>query len=131
MFKRVNHIGLAVKDVDQATKLWTEKFGVTAEPAVIEGNMKIVMLHVGDVLVELIGAVGNEGVMAKFLEKRGEGLHHICFEVEDIRAAMKELTDEGIPLVDKEPREGAEGLIAFLHPKATHGTLTEICQVRD
>lgn len=131
MFKRVNHIGLAVKDIDEATKLWTETFGVTAEPPVIEGNMKIVMLHVGDALVELLGAIGDGGVMAKFLENRGEGIHHICFEVEDISAAMKELAEKGIQLVDKEPREGAEGLIAFLHPKSTKGTLTEIVQVRD
>lgn len=131
MFKKVNHIGLAVKNIDEATKLWTETFGVRADPPVIEGNMKIVMLHVGEVLVELLGAIGDEGVMANFLKKRGEGMHHICFEVEDINAAMKELAEKGIQIVDKEPREGAEGLIAFLHPKSTNGALTEICQVRD
>ena len=68
MFKRVNHIGLAVKDIDQSTKLWTETFGVTAEPPVIEGNMKIVMLHVGDVLVELLGAIGDDSSREPLLQ---------------------------------------------------------------
>ena len=130
MFKNVNHIGIGVKDIEQATRLWTEKFGVEAEPPVTEGDMQIVMLQVGNVLVELIAPVGDRGVMAKFLEKKGEGIHHICFEVENIYSAMEELTDKGLELIDKEPREGAEGKIAFLHPKSTNGVLTEIVQTR-
>jgi len=130
MFKKVNHIGIGVRDLEQATKLWIETFGVEARPTVTEGDMKIAMLPLGDLLVELLAPVGDQGVMAKFLEKRGEGLHHVCFEVDDIRAAMKELADKGIEVIDKEPREGAEGLIAFLHPKSTFSVLTEIVQVR-
>lgn len=130
MFKRLNHIGIGVKDAEQVAKLWTEVFGVEARSPVTEGDMKVVMLQLGDVLVELIAPASNQGVMAKFLEKRGEGLHHVCFEVDNIHSAMKELTAKGIELIDKEPREGAEGKIAFLHPKSTHGVLTEIVQVR-
>ena len=131
MFKKVNHIGIGVKDLEKATKLWTEAFGVKANPPVEEGDMRIVMLRLGDLLVELIAPAGETGVMAKFLEKRGEGIHHICYEVDNIRSAMDELASKGIELVDKEPREGVEGLIAFLHPKSTNGALTEIVQVRD
>jgi methylmalonyl-CoA/ethylmalonyl-CoA epimerase len=88
------------------------------------------MMKLGDVLVELIAPTGDKGVVAKFLEKRGEGFHHICYEVEDVYSAMKELAAKGMDIVDKEPREGAEGKIAFLHPKGTQGVLTEIVQVR-
>ncbi len=130
MFKGVNHIGIGVRDIEQATKLWTEVFGVEAEPPVTEGDMKIIMLHVGSVLVELIAPIGDKGVMAKFLEKRGEGIHHVCFEVDNVHSAMEELAAKGVELIDKEPREGAEGKIAFLHPKSTYGVLTEIVQVR-
>ncbi len=130
MFKRINHIGIAVRDIEQATKLWTEVFGVEAKPPVTEVDMKIVMLPLGDVLVELVAPIGDKGVMAKFLEKRGEGIHHVCFEVDNIYSAIEELAAKGIEVVDKEPREGAEGKIAFLHPKSTYGVLTEIVQVR-
>jgi len=105
-------------------------FGAQAKPPITEGDMKIVMIPLGDILVELIAPAGDRGVMAKFLERRGEGLHHLCFEVENIHSAMKELAAEGMELIDKEPREGAEGKIAFLHPKSTYGVLTEIVQVR-
>lgn len=130
MLKKLNHIGICVKNVEQAAKLWTEVFGAQAKPPITEGDMKIVMIPLGDILVELIAPVGDRGMMARFLEKRGEGLHHLCFEVENIYSAMKELAAEGMELIDKEPREGAEGKIAFLHPKSTHGVLTEIVQVR-
>jgi methylmalonyl-CoA epimerase len=130
VFKKLNHIGIGVKNVEQAAKLWTEVFGVKAKPPMIEGEMKVVMIPLGDILVELIAPVGDQGVIARFLEKRGEGIHHLCFEVEDIYSAMKELAAKGMELVDKEPREGAEGKIAFLHPKSTYGVLTEIVQVR-
>ena len=130
MFKRLNHIGIGVRDIEQAAKLWTEVFGVKANPPVTEEDMKVVMLPVGDITVELLAPVGDQGVMARFLEKRGEGLHHLCFEVDDIHSAMEELAAKGTELVDKEPREGAEGKIAFLHPKSTFGVLTEIVQVR-
>jgi methylmalonyl-CoA epimerase len=129
VFKKLNHIGIGVRDAEQAARLWTEVFGVKAKPPVTERDMKVVMIPIGDILVELIAPIG-EGVMAKFLEKRGEGLHHLCFEVDDIYSAMKELTAKGMELIDKEPREGAEGKIAFLHPKSTYGVLTEIVQVR-
>jgi methylmalonyl-CoA epimerase len=130
VFKRLNHIGIGVRDVDQAAKLWTDLFGVKARPPVTEADMKTVMLSLGDVMVELLAPVGDQGVMAKFLEKRGEGLHHVCFEVDDIYSAMEELTAKGVELIDREPREYGEGKTAFIHPKSTHGVLTEIVQVQ-
>ncbi len=130
MFKKLNHIGIGVRNVEEAAKLWTEVFGAKAKPPVTERDMKVVMVPIGDIMVELIAPIGDQVVMAKFLEKRGEGLHHLCFEVDDIYSAMKELVAKGMELIDKEPREGAEGKIAFLHPKSTYGVLTEIVQVR-
>ena len=130
MLKRVNHIGIAVRNMDEAREFWRKKFGVEAPPPITEGDMQICMMKLGDVLVELIAPIGNKGIMAKFLEKRGEGFHHICYEVENVYSAMKELAANGLEIVDKEPREGAEGKIVFLHPKGTQGVLTEIVQVR-
>ncbi len=131
MLKRVNHIGIAVKNMDEARDFWQKKFGVESPPPITERDMHICMIKLGNVLVELISPIGNEGVVAKFLQKHGEGFHHICYEVENIYEAMKELSERGLELVDKEPREGAEGKIAFLHPKGTQGVLTEIVQVRE
>jgi len=130
MLKRVNHIGIAVRNMDEAREFWHKKFGVEAPPPITEGDMQICMMKLGDVLVELIAPIGNKGIMAKFLEKRGEGFHHICYEVENVYSAMKELAAKGLEIVDKEPREGAEGKIVFLHPRGTQGVLTEIVQVR-
>lgn len=130
MFKRVNHIGIGVRDIKQATRLWTEVFGVKAKPPVTEGDMKIVTLPLGDIFIELMAPVGDKGVIAKFLKKRGEGIHHICFEVDNIYSAIEELASKGIEVIDKEPREGAGGKIAFLHPKSTYGVLTELVQIQ-
>jgi methylmalonyl-CoA/ethylmalonyl-CoA epimerase len=130
MLKRVNHIGIAVKNMDEAREFWQKKFGVDSPPPIIERDMQICMMRLGDVLVELIAPVGNEGIIAKFLQKNGEGFHHICYEVENIYAAVEELETKGVSLVNREPREGAEGKIVFLHPKGTQGVLTEIVQVR-
>ena len=129
MLKKVNHIGIAVKNMDEAREFWIKMYGVETPPPMTEKDMQVCMIKLGDVLIELLAPVG-EGVMSKFIEKRGEGIHHICYEVENVYSAIKELAAKGMELVDKEPREGAEGKIAFLHPRATHGVLTEIVQVR-
>ena len=129
MLKKVNHIGIAVKNMDEAREFWNKIFGVETPPPMTEKDMQVCMIKLGDFLIELLAPVG-EGVMSKFIEKRGEGIHHICYEVENVYSAMKELAGKGMELVDKEPREGAEGKIAFLHPRATHCVLTEIVQVR-
>ena len=131
MLKRVNHIGIAVKNMDEAREFWRKKFGVESPPPVTERDMQICMMKLGDVLVELIAPVGNDGIMAKFLQKHGEGFHHICYEVDSIYSAVEELEAKGVELVSREPREGAEGKIVFLHPKGTQGVLTEIVQVRE
>jgi methylmalonyl-CoA/ethylmalonyl-CoA epimerase len=130
MLKRVNHIGIAVRNMDEAREFWQKKFGVESPPPITERDMQICMMKLGDVLVELIAPIGNEGIMAKFLQKHGEGFHHICYEVENIYSAVEELEAKGVELVSREPREGAEGKIVFLHPKGTQGVLTEIVQVR-
>jgi methylmalonyl-CoA epimerase len=85
------------------------------------------MVQVGDAIVELLQPVGNEGVMAKFLEKRGEGIHHICYEVDDINAEVTSLKEKGIEIIG-EPKPGAEGMSVFLHPRGTHGVLVELVE---
>jgi methylmalonyl-CoA/ethylmalonyl-CoA epimerase len=129
MFKKINHIGMAVKDIDAAIVLWTKIYGVTVEKPFVAGDMKVATARVGDVLIELMAPAEAGGVIAKFLEKRGEGIHHICYEVKDVREAIKALSAQGLELIDKEPRQGMEGEIAFIHPRSTHGVLTEIVQV--
>jgi methylmalonyl-CoA epimerase len=130
MLKRVNHIGIAVQDLDQAIEFWNRMFGVQTPPPVTERDMRICMIQLGDLLVELISPIGTEGVMAKHIQKRGEGIHHVCYEVDDIYKAVEEMSTKGMKFVSKEPREGAEGKIVFLHPSSTHGVLTELVQVR-
>jgi methylmalonyl-CoA/ethylmalonyl-CoA epimerase len=130
MLKRVNHIGIAVQDLDKAIEFWNKMFGVQTPTPVTERDMRICMIQLGDLLVELIAPVGTEGVMAKHIEKRGEGIHHVCYEVDDIYKAVEEMSAKGMRFVSKEPREGAEGKVVFLHPSATQGVLTELVQVR-
>ena len=130
MFEKVNHIGIAVRDIDSTTRLWTQVFGLKPEKRVVVGDMIVVMVPIGEVLVELLAPASEQGVIAKFLEKRGEGIHHVCFEVANIREAMKELAASGMELIDKQPRVGAEGEVAFIHPKSTNSVLMEIVQVR-
>lgn len=90
--------------------------------------MRIAFLPVGGSKLELVEALTAQGGVAKFLEKRGEGIHHICFEVDDIEAALQDLAAQGIRLIDEQPRQGAHGRIAFLHPKSAHGVLIELIE---
>lgn len=128
---KVEHIGIAVKNLDEATVLFSKLFGYKSykseeveSEGVITGFFKN-----GDAKIELLAATHNESPIAKFIEKRGEGIHHIAFEVQDIYAEMKRLEGEGFALLNKEPKRGADNkLVCFLHPKTTNGVLVELCQ---
>ena len=119
---KVNHIGIAVNNIDEAVKLYTEVLGLqlTNVEVVADQNAKTAILPVGETKIELIQSTSPDGTIAKFIENKGEGLHHIALEVDDISGALQTLTDKGIRLIDEKPRKGVENSnIAFLHPKAT------------
>ncbi len=119
---KVNHIGIAVNNIDEAVKLYTEVLGLelTHVEVVEDQKAKTAFIPVGETKIELIQSTSPDGTIAKFIENKGEGLHHIALEVDDISGALQTLTDKGIRLIDEKPRKGVENSnIAFLHPKAT------------
>jgi len=130
MLKGISHIGIAVRNLDEAIKVYTEALGAKSEEIhrAPEAGMSATMLSVGDDKLELIEPIGTEGPIAKFLESRGEGIHHICIEVDDIDKALKSLSAKGVRLIDEKAREGLEGRIAFIHPKAMNGVLIELVE---
>ncbi len=127
----LDHIGIAVDDIDTALELYRDKLGFEVESIdeVPGFGVKVAFLPLGEGQVELVMPVTDDSAIAKFLSKRGPGFHHLCFRVDDIRAELARLEEMGIELVDKEPREGAHGtLVAFLHPSSTGGVLIELAQ---
>ena len=127
--KRIAHLGVAVKDLDQALKLFTDGLPLELTHTEDYQGMRIGFIPVGDSSIELLEDVSGASSITQYLAKKGEGIHHIAFEVEDIHEAVNELKEKGIKLIDETPREGAHGMtIAFMHPKATHGILMELCQ---
>ncbi len=130
--KKINHIGLAVADVDEVKKLYTDLLGLPLDHEEMLGELKIAFVPVGETNLELVQSTEPDGVMAKYVAKKGEGIHHIALEVEDIDSAVKELLAKGMTMIDQEPRQGAHGArIAFLHPKATHGVMIELVEPGD
>jgi methylmalonyl-CoA epimerase len=131
VIKGLDHIGIAVKNLDEALELYEGILGLEVENvcAFQEQKVKIAFLLAGETRIELLEPLNNEGPVARFIEKRGEGMHHLAFSVADIEAALKTVKEKGIALVDETPRIGAEGFkIAFLHPKSTNNVLVELCE---
>ena len=130
MLLGVSHIGVAVRNLDEATRAYVNALGV--QPGEVhrlpEEGMGAIMLSAGNTNIELIEPIGAEGPIAKFIDSRGEGIHHICFEVDSLDKALESLSAYGIRLVDKEARPGLEGRIAFVHPKSMHGVLIELVE---
>lgn len=131
MLRHVEHIGIAVRDLDAADALYQRLLGVAPykrEEVDREGVLTS-FFQSGQAKIELLEATREDSAIAKFIESRGEGLHHIAFEVEDIRAEMARLKSEGFRLLSEEPKEGADRkLICFVHPRDAHGVLIELCQ---
>ncbi len=128
--RKIDHVAIAVEDVDQALAKYREAFGLEAKEREVVASQKTeaVLLPIGESNLELISPKGNEGLQ-KFLEKRGPGLHHVAIEVEGIEQAIAFLEGIGVPLIDKSPRKGARGhKVAFVHPKATGGVLVELVE---
>ena len=126
---KIDHIGIAVKDLKKVGSLYSDAFGlkVSDEIDAPERKLRIAFTEVTGVKLEFLMPTDKESVVAKFIDKRGEGIHHICFEVSDIEKAISELRDKGVELVDEKPRLGVEGdKIVFLQPKSTFGVLVEL-----
>ena len=131
MIKKIAHLGIAVKNLEEAKRFYQDVLGLKCdgEEEVPSQKVKTAFFTVGDVSIELLESTDPEGPIAKSIEKRGEGIHHLAYEVADIEAALAEMKAKGVRLVDQEPREGAHGAkIAFIHPKASLGVLVELCE---
>ncbi|MCO6430634.1 MAG: methylmalonyl-CoA epimerase [Deltaproteobacteria bacterium] len=131
MMYPVDHIGIAVADLDSAVKPYQSEFGYSLDlrEEVPSQKVEVAFLKAPNMLIEFIAATSPDSAVSKFLEKRGPGLHHICYRVTDIRAELGRFASLGYTLIDKEPRPGAHGsLIAFIHPREMQGVLTELCQ---
>ena len=128
---KIEHIGIAVKSIDESLKYYEGILGLKcyAVEEVTEQKVKTAFLKIGETKLELLEATSDDSPIAKFIEKRGEGVQHIAFAVNGIENVLSEVKEKGIRLIDETPRKGAEGLdIAFLHPKSTGGVLTEFCE---
>ncbi|MDD5184456.1 MAG: methylmalonyl-CoA epimerase [Paludibacter sp.] len=127
----IEHLGIAVKSLELAIAYYENVLGLTcyAVEEVPEQKVKTAFFKVGQTKIELLESTDPEGPVGKFIEKKGEGIHHIAFAVEGLQSKLDLAAERGVLLIDKQPRKGAEGLnIAFLHPKSTFGVLTELCE---
>lgn len=131
--KAVNHIGIAVASIDEQREFYEKTLGAKFDgiEEVPEQKVKVGFFRVGDVKLELLEPTSEDSPVAKFLEKKGPGLHHVAYTVDDIQARIDELKNEGIRMIDETPRDGAHNMkIAFLHPKSSKSVLTELCEPR-
>jgi methylmalonyl-CoA/ethylmalonyl-CoA epimerase len=129
----IHHLGVAVEDLDEAVETYTRLFGAEVEhrQTVHDQGVEAAAMRVGDGRVELLASLGEETPVGRFLAKRGPGMHHVAYEVADLRAALATLADAGAELIDPEPRAGLFGLeVAFVHPDSVHGVLAEVVAVQ-
>ncbi len=127
----IEHIGIAVKNLEESIKYYEDVLGLKCYSIeeVADQKVKTAFFKIGDTKIELLESTAPDGPIGKYIEKRGEGIHHFAFAVNNIESALDEAKEKGIRLIDEKPRGGAEGLdIAFLHPKSTNGVLTEFCE---
>lgn len=130
MVEKIDHIGIAVKSLDNALKFY-ETLGIKPYhfEEVESQKVKTAFIKVGDTNIELLESTSEEGPIAKFVAKKGEGIHHICYKVESVESALEKMKAEGFKLIDENPKPGAHGkIVAFIHPKSTNGVLTELAQ---
>jgi methylmalonyl-CoA epimerase len=131
---KINHLGIAVKSLKDSLKFYQDTLGlsVSCTETVEDQGVEVAKLPIGESRVELLEAINEASPIARFIEKRGPGIHHICIEVDDIVAKLKEMKAAGVQLIDEEPKIGAGGhLIAFVHPKSTAGVLIELLQKQE
>ncbi len=131
---KIDHIGIAVQSIDAVIPFYRDQLGMKflGSEEVAEQKVRVAMLCVGESKIELLEPTSPDSPVARFLEKSGQGIHHIAYEVEDINSAIAKLVSDGARMIDEKPRHGAHGtLIAFVHPKSSQGVLTELCQSAD
>ncbi|NMD70219.1 methylmalonyl-CoA epimerase [Bacillus sp. DNRA2] len=131
MVKKVDHIGIAVKSLQDHLSFYTETLGLHLESIeeVPTQRVKVAFIHVGETKLELLEPTSDDSPIAKFIEKRGEGIHHVALGVTSIKERIEEMKEKGIRMIDDEPRPGAHGTkVAFMHPKSTGGVLYEFCE---
>ncbi len=130
MIKKIDHVGLAVKNLDETLAFYRDVLGIqsTSIEDYAPDKIRTAFLEVGDASFEIMEPTSPESPVAKFLDSRGQGMHHISLEVDDLREELKKLQAKGVALVDKEPRQGAHYIVAFVHPKSTGGVLIELTQ---
>lgn len=134
MLHKIDHIGIAVQSIDAVIPFYRDQLGMKflGSEEVAEQKVRVAMLCVGESKIELLEPTSPDSPVARFLEKSGQGIHHIAYEVEDINSAIAKLVSDGARMIDEKPRHGAHGtLIAFVHPKSSQGVLTELCQSAD
>jgi methylmalonyl-CoA/ethylmalonyl-CoA epimerase len=130
MLKKIHHVGVVVPDLDRAMTFWRDLLGLrlTKSAIVQDQGVKAALLKAGDSEIELLEPLDPQNGVGRFLARRGGGLHHVCFETEDVARELEGARAKGIQLIDQKPRRGLAGMICFLHPKATHGVLVEYAQ---
>ncbi|MBW3594296.1 MAG: methylmalonyl-CoA epimerase [Actinobacteria bacterium] len=131
MLGKIEHVAVAVADLDAAIALYRDVWGLDVEhrERVEDQGVEEAMVRIGDSYIQLLGATGADTTVGKFLERRGEGLHHIAYEVDDLEGALTQLKAQGVPLIDEVPRRGGRGhMVAFVHPKGNRGLLVELIQ---
>jgi len=130
MLGRIDHIGIVVHSIDDAVQTYCQQLGftLTERMTVADQQVEVAFLNNGADALEFIAPTDPASGVARFLENKGEGTHHICFEVEDVVATLSQLKEKGMRLIDEAPRQGVHGQIAFVHPKAAHGTMIELLQ---
>lgn len=134
MLGKIEHVAVAVADLDAAITLYRDVWGLEVEgrERVEDQGVEEAMVKIGDSYIQLLGATGPDTTVGKFLERRGEGLHHIAYEVDDLVGALAELRSQGVRLIDEAPRKGGRGhMVAFVHPKGNRGLLVELIQKPD
>ena len=132
MVHKINHIGIAVQSIDATIPFYRDQLGMQflGSEEVVEQKVRVAMLCVGESKIELLEPTSPDSPVAKYLEKNGQGIHHVAYEVEDIRAAIAKLLSDGARMIDETPRQGAHGaLIAFVHPKSAGGVLVELYEL--
>jgi methylmalonyl-CoA epimerase len=133
MIKKVHHVGIVVRDMEQSMRFYRDTLGlhVHKQETIADQGVKAALLTLGDSEIELLEPVTPDTGVARYLESKGEGLHHVCFEVDDVDRDLEALKRRDIELIDQTPRVGLAGRICFLHPRALDGTLVELCQPMD
>jgi methylmalonyl-CoA epimerase len=127
---KIDHIGIVVRDIREALRVYETALGLPLEEVsdVPDQKVQVAFLPIGESNIELVQPTSDDTGIARYLAKRGEGIHHLCIEIEDIEAALAQLKAQDVPLIDETPRRGAHGRVAFVHPKGAHGVLIELVE---